>query len=127
MPDLGAIGELSDSTVRWTLPRNARSLDRAANPVRGILASDQAFTASFPGDAQRLCGTLTAAGGAGLARDIRALHRATGTVISATRSASGSGGFVILVPPFARVDLHILADSGDGCDLYLPQRTPVDG
>lgn len=127
MADLGAIGTLASPPVLWGLPRNARSLNRAANPVRCLLASNQAHTASFQEDDRRLAGHIESAGGAGLAREIRAIHRDTGSLVGMTRSAASTGAFALAVPPFAHLDLHVLAESGDGCDLYLPNRTPVDG
>lgn len=126
MADLGSIGSLVDLGVWWGLGRNARSVDRAANPVRAILCTEQAFTASFQEDFGRLAGHLRSDEGAGLSRSVRVIHRATGTLVAAGVSEATAGGaFSVAVPPVGEVDLHLLAQAGDGCDLYLPRRTPA--
>ena len=125
MADLGALGTRFPSGLAYPLGRVAASLDRSRNPVRARLAP-ALVPLGWEEDDQSLGGHVTLAGGAGAAREIRALHRPTGAVIACTVSSAVDGAFLIRVPPLAGVDLHILAEPGDGCDAYLPRRTPVD-
>lgn len=127
MADLGAIGTVMFRPVNWSLGREAFVLDRVGRyPALAALVTDLDLCASLETDFKALGGSVRASGGAGVAREVRILHRGSGRLVARGRSEAGSGAFLIQVPPGLRVDLHILAEAGDGCDLYLPDRTPVD-
>jgi hypothetical protein len=110
--------------TEWELPRNAYSLNRVANPACGALIFNQEMTAFFIEDYRVLGGSISASDGTKLTREVRAIHR-DGGVVARTMS-NATGAFQLSVPPFAHLDVHIIAHEGDGCDLYLPQRTPID-
>ncbi|AFL73360.1 hypothetical protein [Thiocystis violascens] len=126
MADLGSIGDLQAPPLMFSLGREDVVISRTRYPARACLIHDMDLCASLELDWLALAGSINNASSAGVARWVSARHRASGRMLNRVLSTSGSGAFALRVPPGLAVDLHIRADAGDGCDIYLPERTPVD-
>ena len=123
MADLGAVGTQLFRHISTSLGREKFLENRSLYKASARLLSELAFCAYYESDAKRLGGSIQTTDGY-VSREIRVVHRGTGSVVARTHSQPG-GTFMVSVPPDMTLDVHLLAEPEDGCDAYLPNRTPV--
>ena len=125
---LGTIGTLADPGVTIvSLGREDYIQNRSLYPIRAVLTTDADLCASLELDWHRFAGSVNAEGfSGGLSRRVTVRHRDSARMVALVQSDTGTGAFSVRVPANLTLDLHIRAEPGDGCDLYLQERTAVD-
>lgn len=123
MADLGAVGTLISKRLSTRMRSEEYLVQRSSYSPKAILSGNQAFCTYYEQNLKRLGGS-TRNLLFPVSREIRVLHRGTGSVVARTHSQP-DGSFMVSVPPDMTLDVHILAEPEDGCDAYLPNRTPV--
>jgi hypothetical protein len=111
--------------VLWSLGRESFQRNWVTYRLRARLLADLSAYQALEIDFHTFAGSVSLSG-SGVAREVRVFHRDTGKLIAKTTSSSSDGSFSVRVPSNLELDVKIVAQVGDGCDIYLPSRTPVD-